>query len=121
MWINQPSTLQQCHHLHGTNVLAVHEYDDTWYVCFLSGPVHGQQINKLALSPGWIKGLDLSQTFEITAVGPRNRARMATTLRAAADDLDNGAEWVSGGLMCSRAGGVITISSDLRIRSPREV
>ena len=25
MWINQPSTLQPLHHLHGTNVLAIPE------------------------------------------------------------------------------------------------
>lgn len=53
MWINQPSTLQPLHHLHGTNVLASHDYSDTWTIYFLSGPVVSQQILILALSDGW--------------------------------------------------------------------
>lgn len=53
MWINQPSTLQPFHHLHGCRVLATHEYDDTWRIYFLQGDVISQQISKLALSPGW--------------------------------------------------------------------
>jgi len=53
MWINQPSTQQPLHHLHGTNVLAVHEYGYTFYVFFLSGPVHGMQVPMTALSRGW--------------------------------------------------------------------
>lgn len=54
MWINQPSTLQPLHHLHGTNVLAAHEYDDTWRIYFLSGPVVSQQCSGLCLSEGWV-------------------------------------------------------------------
>lgn len=53
MWINQPSTLQPLHHLHGTNVLASHEYDDTWQVYFLSGGVISMQVLSLCLSKGW--------------------------------------------------------------------
>lgn len=53
MWINQPSTLQPLHHLHGINVLAVHEYDDTYRIYFLSGPIVSQQVFASALSPGW--------------------------------------------------------------------
>ena len=53
MWINQPSTLQPLHHLHGTNVLAHHEYDTTWRVYFLSGPVISQQVFRLQLAEGW--------------------------------------------------------------------
>lgn len=55
MWINQPSGLQPLHHLHGTNVLAVHEYDDTWRVYFLSGDTISMQCLRLWLSDGWIK------------------------------------------------------------------
>ncbi len=54
MWINQPSKLQTYHHLHGTNVLAIHEYDDTWRIYFLSGYTESQQISKIALSNGWL-------------------------------------------------------------------
>lgn len=53
MWINQPSTLQQHHDLHGTNVLAYREYDETWRVYFLSGNVISQQMLGRTLSPGW--------------------------------------------------------------------
>ncbi|MBC8737177.1 hypothetical protein F6X40_10190 [Paraburkholderia sp. UCT31] len=53
MWINQPSTLQPFHALHGTNVLATREYGDTWRIYFLSGSVISQQISALALSEGW--------------------------------------------------------------------
>ena len=54
MWINQPSSLQEHNKLHGTNVLAVHEYDDTYRVYFLRGTVVSQQMLKSALSEGWI-------------------------------------------------------------------
>ena len=53
MWINQPSTLQPLHHLHGTNVLAHHEYDNTWKVYFLSGDVVSMQVQSICLSEGW--------------------------------------------------------------------
>lgn len=53
MWVNQPSTLQQHHDLHGTNVLAYLEYGNTMRVYFLKGPVVSQQMSRLALSEGW--------------------------------------------------------------------
>ena len=53
MWINQPSTLQAHHFLHGTKVLAQHEYDDTIRIYFLSGNVVHQQVDRSALSDGW--------------------------------------------------------------------
>lgn len=53
MWINQPSTSQPYHALHGTNVLAVKEYGSTYCIFFLCGPIVSQQIDGAALSPGW--------------------------------------------------------------------
>lgn len=53
MWVNQPSTLQPLHTLHGTNVLAHPEHGDTWRIYFTTGPVISQQAPRLALSPGW--------------------------------------------------------------------
>lgn len=53
MWINQPSIYQQHHRLHGTPVLAVHDYDNCWRVYFLSGDVISMQMDKSALSNGW--------------------------------------------------------------------
>ena len=53
MWINQPSTLQKFHALHGTNVLAETDYGDTMRIYFLSGDVFSQQVSKSALSEGW--------------------------------------------------------------------
>lgn len=52
MWINQPSSQQPLHHLHGTNVLAVQENSTTYRVYFLSGSVISQQVSYSALSPG---------------------------------------------------------------------
>lgn len=54
VWVNQPSTLQQFHHLNGQNFLVVHEYDDTYRIFFLDGDVIDQQIFGSALSLGWI-------------------------------------------------------------------
>jgi len=53
MWINQPSRLQPYYHLHGTRVLARHEYGKTWQIYFLDGDVVSQQIDRIALSKGW--------------------------------------------------------------------
>lgn len=53
MWINQPSTLQTHHALHGKHVLAVREYGDTYRVYFLAGQTVSQQVSGLALSIGW--------------------------------------------------------------------
>lgn len=53
-WINQPSTNQPLHHLHGTNVLAYQETGQTWRVYFLSGPVISQQVPAECLSKNWI-------------------------------------------------------------------
>lgn len=53
MWVNQPSTLQPLHHLHGANVLAVKEGQD-WRIYFLSGDVISQQAPRLSLSEGWV-------------------------------------------------------------------
>lgn len=54
MWINQPSTLQPHHDLHGVNVLAQREYGDTFRVWFLTGDVVSQQMFGSTLSDGWI-------------------------------------------------------------------
>ena len=49
-WINQPSTLQPYHKLHGVRVL----FDpDNNIVYFTEGAVISQQIDPLALSDGW--------------------------------------------------------------------
>ena len=53
MWINQPSTLQPLHRLHGTNVLAQTDNNTTSRVWFLSGDVISQQVPVNALSWGW--------------------------------------------------------------------
>lgn len=50
MWINQPSTLQPLHHLHGTNVLA--QGTRVW---FLAGDVISMEVPPNVLSKGWRK------------------------------------------------------------------
>lgn len=53
MWINQPSTLQALHNLHGLRVLAVHESETISQVYFLAGGTISQQVPRQALSEGW--------------------------------------------------------------------
>lgn len=52
MWVNQPSTHQLLHSLHGTNVLATRE-GDGWCIYFLVGNVVCQQAPHNSLSEGW--------------------------------------------------------------------
>ena len=56
MWVNQPSTLQPLHELHGTCVLACPDTDRTKRAYFLSGDVIDMQIPRKALSEGWPEG-----------------------------------------------------------------
>jgi streptomycin 6-kinase len=53
MWVNQPSTLQPLHSLHGTNVLAAPEGEGLFRIWFLAGEVVSQQAPRAALSSGW--------------------------------------------------------------------
>jgi hypothetical protein len=54
MWVNQPSSSQLRHDLHGTNVIAVQETDRVHCVFFLSGPAISCQIPNECLSAGWL-------------------------------------------------------------------
>ncbi len=53
MWINQPSTLQPLHKLHGVRVLACPDTDTAMRAYFLSGSVISMQVPHEALSAGW--------------------------------------------------------------------
>jgi len=53
MWINQPSTSQPLHHLHGMNVLAVPEGQHDYRIYFLTGEVISQMAPCESLSKGW--------------------------------------------------------------------
>jgi hypothetical protein len=53
MWINQPSSIQSMHTLHGIRVLACPDTDETMRVYFLSGETVSMQVPRLALSKGW--------------------------------------------------------------------
>lgn len=54
MWINQPSTLQQHHNLHGRNVLAVWGKGVKFVrIYFTTGPVVSMEIERICLSRGW--------------------------------------------------------------------
>jgi hypothetical protein len=59
-WINQPSTLQQHHKLHGKRVLAI-LYDDDKNGADIyfteNGPMHSMSIQRNALAFGWPKHL----------------------------------------------------------------
>lgn len=55
-WINQPSTLQPDHSLHGKRVLVAmgqKGLDHVVDVYFTEGEVISCRVHKLALSPGW--------------------------------------------------------------------
>lgn len=52
MWINQPSTLQPFHYLHGEKVLAIPE-SNSWRVYFLKDSVVSMLVPKNTLSEGW--------------------------------------------------------------------
>lgn len=52
MWVNQPSTLQPMHALHGTNVIAVRDTGG-WRVYYLSGETISSHAPEGALSEGW--------------------------------------------------------------------
>jgi len=54
MWINQPSELQVYHAYHGKNVLAEEENETTMRVYFLEGNIISMQMDRNALSMGWI-------------------------------------------------------------------
>ncbi len=55
-WINQPSILQSHHKQHGLNVLTDKSGRDGYFCrCyFTDGDVVSQEINKMALCPGWV-------------------------------------------------------------------
>ncbi len=53
MWINQPSTLQPLHSLHGKNVLAVKESENMYRIYFLSGNTISIRAHSNTLSLGW--------------------------------------------------------------------
>jgi hypothetical protein len=53
MWINAPSTLQSCHGMHGTCVLAGNVYGTLRQVFFLEGDTISQMVPENALSTGW--------------------------------------------------------------------
>lgn len=53
MWINQPSTLQSLHRLHGVRVLACRDTDRVDRAYFLTGDTVSMQVPCEALSEGW--------------------------------------------------------------------
>jgi hypothetical protein len=52
-WINQPSTLQPLHKLHGTRCIVVEQYFDSVRVCFTNGDIVAMDVPTLCLSKGW--------------------------------------------------------------------
>jgi hypothetical protein len=55
MFVNQPSSLQPHHDLHGARVLAIAETETHYRVYFTEGSVISMMMTKLALSEGWPK------------------------------------------------------------------
>ena len=97
MWINQPSTLQALHALHGTNVLAIPEYDDTVRIYFLSGNTISQQVSKNVLSDGWLaepaETTDATKAEVVEVVSGLHKALSRMIATHAPDSID--AEWLS--------------------------
>ena len=69
MWVNQPSTSQPMHELHGKNVLAVPDYPGSMTIYHLSGEIISSSALSLWLSPGWVnkRPLDFEQWYESNA------------------------------------------------------
>lgn len=55
-WINQPSTLQPLHHLHGLRVLAHRDTGTHQRVYPISGNIVSLQVPNDAVSDGWPEG-----------------------------------------------------------------
>lgn len=53
MWVNQPSTLQPLHAMHGERVLACPDTDRTYRAYLLSGDIISMQMPRETLSEGW--------------------------------------------------------------------
>lgn len=53
MWINQPSTQQPLHQLHGVRVLAISDGHDYSRIYFLEGEVLSARVPSSYLSSGW--------------------------------------------------------------------
>ena len=54
-WINQPSTLQRYHDLHGKRVIYNPNTEEVW---FTDGDIISHQIHPAALSDGWPENID---------------------------------------------------------------
>lgn len=98
MWINQPSTLQECHTLHGTNVLAYEEYEGSMRVYFLSGNTISQSMLRNILSEGWLETpsvptVAVNQADVVEVVVGLHRALSRMIEKHDPDTLD--AEWLS--------------------------
>lgn len=52
-WINQPSTLQPLHRMHGTRVIALPSTEDQCVVCPVDGDIVSLLVPKSCLSSGW--------------------------------------------------------------------
>jgi hypothetical protein len=53
MWINQPSTAQPLHKLHGTLVLGHDDGDACTRIYFLKGPTIDMRVMNSCVSDGW--------------------------------------------------------------------
>jgi len=49
-WINQPSTLQPLHHLHGTPCIAMEDRPGNVRLYFVEGAVHSMDADPLSIS-----------------------------------------------------------------------
>lgn len=49
-WINQPSTLQPLHKLHGTRCIVADYGEDFFTIYFTEGPVHSMVCSRLCVS-----------------------------------------------------------------------
>ena len=91
-WINQPSTSQPFHDLHGQSVLANPESFDGDYcdAFFAEGPVIVQRIQKIALTPGSRVPRDCSRAGQDEETCYKVKAEAiasAATIRALEDRL----------------------------------
>lgn len=100
MWINQPSTLDKLHKLHGMNVLAEPEPNSlkVMRVYFLDGVVTSQQVPRLYLSNGWLPKRDEKFDFlapVVDEVKPTLETRIQTAAESAILKIIMDGSWIA--------------------------
>lgn len=92
MWINQPSTLDPHHALHGNNVLARRVTVDAMEIFFLAGDEVSLQVGLNVVSPGWRPLTSATNEEVVEVVAGLHKALDRMIHKHDADSIE--AEWL---------------------------